>query len=127
MSLLLRMAIPVVVLLAAWRLTGHMLRYALAQRLLDVPNARSSHSVVTPRGGGVAIVIGTLVAFLVAGQLRLIPWPIVLGLVGGGTWHGAGACSRISRRAHGCCGYSEDCPRFPHWVPRLISAGWATC
>lgn len=37
-------------------LTGLVRRYAL-RRLLDVPNARSSHSQPTPRGGGLAILI----------------------------------------------------------------------
>jgi Fuc2NAc and GlcNAc transferase len=45
-----------VALMASWLLTAVMRRYALAARLLDVPNARSSHAVTTPRGGGVAIV-----------------------------------------------------------------------
>jgi len=84
MSLLVRVAIPVAVLLATWWLTGRMRRYALAQRLLDIPNARSSHAVPTPRAGGVAIVLATLAAFLTAGCLRLLPWPIVLGLAGSG-------------------------------------------
>ncbi|HCL3956030.1 TPA: glycosyl transferase, partial [Pseudomonas aeruginosa] len=41
-------------------LTGGLRRYALARSLMDVPNARSSHSVPTPRGGGVAIVMSFL-------------------------------------------------------------------
>ncbi len=77
-------AIPVVAVLAAWYLTGRMRRYALARRLLDVPNVRSSHSAATPRGGGVAIVLTTLVAFLMAGFLHFLPWPTVFGLAGGG-------------------------------------------
>lgn len=43
-------------------LTWCLRRYALARSLIDVPNARSSHSVPTPRGGGVAIVLSFLVA-----------------------------------------------------------------
>lgn len=43
-------------------LTGLIRRYALARKLMDVPNARSSHSVPTPRGGGVAIVISFLIS-----------------------------------------------------------------
>ncbi|GAB2897098.1 glycosyltransferase family 4 protein [Uliginosibacterium flavum] len=35
-------------------------RYALAKQIIDVPNARSSHTVPTPRGGGVAIVLAFL-------------------------------------------------------------------
>lgn len=41
-------------------MTGVLRRYALARNLLDIPNARSSHSAPTPRGGGVAIVLSTL-------------------------------------------------------------------
>lgn len=54
----------IVVLLAAFSLTWVVRRYALARSLMDVPNARSSHSVPTPRGGGVAIVVGFLAALL---------------------------------------------------------------
>lgn len=53
-----------VVLLISFSLTWGLRRYALARSLMDVPNARSSHTVPTPRGGGVAIVIGFLLALL---------------------------------------------------------------
>lgn len=44
-------------------LTGGLRNYALsAQRLMDVPNARSAHSTPTPRGGGVAIAVSFLLA-----------------------------------------------------------------
>ncbi len=36
-------------------LTGVVRRYALRHAVLDVPNERSSHTVATPRGGGMAI------------------------------------------------------------------------
>ncbi|MFJ3367866.1 glycosyltransferase family 4 protein [Pseudomonas sp. NPDC086251] len=38
-------------------LTAALRRYAISRSLIDVPNARSSHTVATPRGGGVAIVV----------------------------------------------------------------------
>lgn len=38
-------------------LTAALRRYALARSIIDIPNARSSHSIPTPRGGGVAIVV----------------------------------------------------------------------
>lgn len=38
-------------------LTGLLRRYALSKSLLDIPNSRSSHSVPTPRSGGLAFVI----------------------------------------------------------------------
>lgn len=52
--------------LLAWVLTALLRRYALARSLMDIPNARSSHSLPTPRGGGVAIVIAFLVGLLYA-------------------------------------------------------------
>jgi Fuc2NAc and GlcNAc transferase len=50
-------ALALTVALVSWLLTGVLRRYALARRLLDHPNERSSHAVPTPRGGGVAIVV----------------------------------------------------------------------
>jgi len=47
--------------MASFALTGLLRRYALKKSLLDIPNARSSHSVPTPRGGGVAIVLVVLI------------------------------------------------------------------
>lgn len=52
--------------LLAWGLTACLRRYALVRSLMDVPNARSSHSRPTPRGGGVAIVVAFLLVLGVA-------------------------------------------------------------
>jgi Fuc2NAc and GlcNAc transferase len=49
-------------------LTGLMRQYALSRKLMDRPNARSSHSVPTPRGGGVAIVLSFLAGLLLQGN-----------------------------------------------------------
>lgn len=38
-------------------LTAALRRYAISRSLIDIPNARSSHTIATPRGGGVAIVV----------------------------------------------------------------------
>ena len=43
--------------LATCWLTYLIRRYALAKSLIDIPNARSSHSIPTPRGGGLSVVI----------------------------------------------------------------------
>jgi Fuc2NAc and GlcNAc transferase len=51
--------------LASGWLTGWLRRHALRANWLDVPNARSSHSAPTPRGGGLAIVIAASGAFAV--------------------------------------------------------------
>ncbi|WP_434571585.1 glycosyltransferase family 4 protein [Pseudomonas sp. Z3-6] len=67
-------------------LTWILRRYALSRSLIDVPNARSSHSVPTPRGGGVAIVLSFLMTvplFWGAGELSLDFMFAVLGAGGG--------------------------------------------
>jgi len=67
-------------------LTGAVRRYALARRLLDHPNERSSHVAPTPRGGGVAIVVTfcAALAWLAAtGRLALAP---AIALTGAGSW-----------------------------------------
>ncbi|HDS1698996.1 MULTISPECIES: glycosyltransferase family 4 protein [Pseudomonas] len=53
------------VLLCSLAMTGTLRRYALAKNIIDVPNARSSHSIPTPRGGGVSIVVAFLSALAV--------------------------------------------------------------
>ena len=45
--------------------------YAVRQQLMDQPGERRSHSVATPRGGGIAIVISLLVTAGVA----MLAWP----------------------------------------------------
>ncbi|EZP64993.1 MULTISPECIES: MraY family glycosyltransferase [Pseudomonas] len=65
-------------------LTWQLRRYALSASLIDTPNARSSHSVPTPRGGGVAIVISFLAAVPVLAFADLIPWSWAWGMLGAG-------------------------------------------
>lgn len=67
-------------------LTGLLRRYALSRSLMDIPNARSSHTVPTPRGGGLAIVITYLLALLQIGWLTWLPWASVIALAGAGAW-----------------------------------------
>lgn len=50
----------------------------LRRRLMDVPNARSSHSTATPRGGGLAVAASILVAVTVAGAFGYTVRPIIL-------------------------------------------------
>src|SRR5688572_417302 len=59
-------------------------RYALARSLVDVPNDRSSHPSPTPRGGGVAIVLPFLAGLPVLFWAGLIPFSVMVGLVGAG-------------------------------------------
>ncbi|MDQ7989781.1 MAG: glycosyltransferase family 4 protein [Candidatus Dactylopiibacterium sp.] len=65
-------------LVAAFAGTLALRRYALTHRILDTPNARSSHTVPTPRGGGVAIVLAYLLA--------LAGWHVCAGVAGGLFW-----------------------------------------
>lgn len=54
------MLIFAAVFVASMLLTGIIRRMALARGVIDVPNARSSHLLPTPRGGGMAIVVTVL-------------------------------------------------------------------
>ena len=73
-----------VVLGAALLLTWILRRYALSRSLMDIPNARSFHSVPTPRGGGVAVVLAYLAVLPVVGYQGWLAWPLVIGLMGTG-------------------------------------------
>lgn len=63
--------------------TGLVRRYALSSGLLDHPNARSSHSQPTPRGGGLAIVL-TVLAGTVYLTFGVIDSSIGLAMITGG-------------------------------------------
>lgn len=52
-------------------LTAVMRAYALRHGLLDRPNARSSHTTPTPRGGGLALIIGTLLGLTLSVFVKL--------------------------------------------------------
>lgn len=67
-------------------LTGALRRYALARSLMDIPNGRSSHSVPTPRGGGVAIVLSFLAALPLLESVGVLAWPVMWALLGAGAW-----------------------------------------
>jgi Fuc2NAc and GlcNAc transferase len=74
----------VATVLLSYLLTGVLRRYALSRSLLDVPNSRSSHTVVTPRGGGVAIVVTLLLAVALAIPTEQVSAPLGLSLLGAG-------------------------------------------
>ena len=84
MNLPLLIAWVLCVFAGAWWLTGQVRRYALAKRVLDIPNERSSHSVATPRGGGTAIVAAMLATLPLAASRGWLPWAHVWALVGAG-------------------------------------------
>ena len=65
-------------------LTALIRRYALSRSLIDIPNARSSHTVPTPRGGGVSIVVAFLLATVALGLAGLISSSVAIALTGAG-------------------------------------------
>lgn len=56
----------VLVALASWAATGAVLRLLVARRIYDEPNHRSSHAEAKPRGGGLAVIVVVLAAWIVA-------------------------------------------------------------
>jgi len=71
-------------LVSCW-LTSFVRRYALRHSIVDRPNPRSSHTVPTPRGGGIAIAVSwflALAGLVVSGELDM--WVGIALLVGGG-------------------------------------------
>ena len=65
-------------------LTGLLRRYALKTSLLDIPNQRSSHSIPTPRGGGLAIVAVFIVTSIGLVLTDVIGFDAFWAVFGGG-------------------------------------------
>ena len=68
----------------SFALTYWLRRYALHKSLLDIPNDRSSHSLPTPRGGGVAIVVTFLAAVVWLYSEGVLGLSTLLALAGSG-------------------------------------------
>ena len=67
-------------LLIAATLTGLVRAYALKYEVMDLPGVRSSHSLPTPRGGGLAIVVTLLGLLTVAGFVGTLSWAQIAAL-----------------------------------------------
>jgi Fuc2NAc and GlcNAc transferase len=72
------------VALVSLGLTWVLRRYALSRSVLDIPNARSSHTVPTPRGGGVAIVASFLLALAWLAAQDVLSGSLALAFLGAG-------------------------------------------
>lgn len=60
-----------------WWLTGRLRRRLIARNVLDRPNARSSHTVPTPRGGGLAVIgVGLPLGMAVAALAGAPVWSL---------------------------------------------------
>ncbi len=64
--------------------TGYMRHYALKKNIIDNPNERSSHSVPTPRGGGVAVVLSYLLGVIFLLYIEQLDITVGLILIGAG-------------------------------------------
>jgi Fuc2NAc and GlcNAc transferase len=101
-------------LLAAWLLTGMVRRAALAGGIVDRPNARSSHTQVTPRGGGLAIVVVFTAALAILHGLGRLPPGLALAMVGSlpVAWIGL-----VDDRS--------SVPPLTRFAVHVMAAGWA--
>lgn len=77
-------ALVVIGALLSWALTGRVRQYALKRSVMDIPNARSSHTVPTPRGGGVAIVLTFLLGAAVLYSAGRLDTAFFIGCCGAG-------------------------------------------
>lgn len=75
----------ILVFIASWLITAKVRSYALKAGMIDIPNQRSSHTVETPRGGGISIVISFLIATVALMINGVFPghfgWPIIVGVI----------------------------------------------
>lgn len=72
------------VFILAFCLTGMLRAYALKHNVIDAPNARSSHSVPTPRGGGLSVVVSFIVGLIFSFLFGNTPLSLTLVLIAGG-------------------------------------------
>jgi UDP-N-acetylmuramyl pentapeptide phosphotransferase/UDP-N-acetylglucosamine-1-phosphate transferase len=81
------------------------------ERMLDIPNARSSHTQPTPRGGGLGIVIGVLVGALglLISRILSLPFREIAALILGG-----GIVALV--------GWLDDIYRLPYRIRLVVQA-----
>lgn len=81
---MLKAIIVILSFVLSYILTGIIRRYALVRNLIDIPNERSSHSMPTPRGGGLSIVIVFLLFLPFLAWAEWVSWNNVFSLIGSG-------------------------------------------
>src|SRR6476619_613609 len=109
-----RIVFVVAAAILSWLLASRVRLYAL-DRLLDIPNERSSHSSPTPRGGGLAIAVTTLGGIILAAMWQWISWDLAIALAGGGAMIAA----------VGCIDDHKSLPALTRFAVQFLSAGWA--
>ncbi|MEO8192562.1 MAG: glycosyltransferase family 4 protein [Gemmatimonadales bacterium] len=109
-----RLVFLVAAAILSWLLASRVRLYAL-DRLLDIPNERSSHSSPTPRGGGLAIAVTALGGIIIAAMLHWVDWNLAIALAGGGAMIAT-------------VGWVDDhrsLSALARFAVQFISAGWA--
>ena len=105
----------IIVFVVALTLTELLRRYALKHSLLDVPNARSSHELPTPRGGGAAIVASFLLGLTITWYFGVVNGDLFVALIGAGS-------------VVAVIGFLDDyrhVPRYQRLVVHFVAAIWA--
>ncbi len=69
---------------SSYFLTYLVRNYSLKHQIIDIPNGRSSHTIPTPRGGGLAFVVVVLVSISLLFGLGILELRVFLALLGGG-------------------------------------------
>lgn len=82
-----------------------------AERVLDIPNARSSHTRPTPRGGGVGIVIGVLIGAWGLFLSRILSMPLR-----------EVAALNLSGSIVALVGWLDDIHRLPYRIRLVVQA-----
>jgi Fuc2NAc and GlcNAc transferase len=93
-------------------LTGAVRRISLSRGILDRPNERSSHESPTPRGGGLAIAVVSMLAILILYVIGSLDRHAMVALVGGGI-------------AVAGVGFVDDRRPLAAWVRLLVHLGAA--
>lgn len=103
------------VLLVSVLLTAVARRVFLAHGMVDLPNARSSHSTPTPRGGGIAIVIASISGLAALAALNRIDGGLLAAMAVGG----------LAVAGVGLADDRYQLPASARFIVHLCAAVWA--
>lgn len=62
---LIALGLAAVTFLFVWRALKPLIAWLQRRAVFDIPNSRSSHAEITPRGGGIAVIVGILMACMI--------------------------------------------------------------
>jgi len=78
------LGVCIIAAILSWFLTRFLRWYAISRSVMDIPNARSSHTEPTPRGGGMAIIIVFLTCLAVLFYMSRLDVYLFVALTGAG-------------------------------------------